>query len=120
MDAQQIINAIRKIVLKLYDLRFIFIPWWWIMNHPYSCYWDQMFNKLMDEYDFTNTGKYTAKLGVWEIWIANYPYATFHPYGMDIRPSRSTIKRARKKYKKDIEKQMKEAIDVFLNKNEKQ
>lgn len=85
------------------NIQFIFRPSFWLMNDPYSPLWDSQFNKLLDVHEFTNITDFTAFLGDQKIWITNYPYACFHPYGWlgkeEFRPSRLTILRAYRKLK---------------------
>lgn len=77
------------------------LPDFWIMNYPYSESWDKALNRLLDVYDFSEIGVYTAKLGDTKVWISNVPYAAFTPQirGLmeDVRPSRITIARALEK-----------------------
>lgn len=73
------------------------MPDYWLQNHTYSKAWDRKLNELLDKYDFTNIGSYTAMLGDTAIWISNHPYASFTPYGRDVRPRRKTILRAWRK-----------------------
>lgn len=85
------------------NLKFIFMPHYWLMNGEYSNEWDNELNKLLDIYDFTKINEFTAYLGNTKIWINNYPYACFTPYYNGVasfRPSRQTIYRANKKLKR--------------------
>lgn len=83
------------------NIQFLFMPSYWIMNLSYSNVWDKKLNELLDKYEFTDIDKFTAKLGNYEIWVANHPYNSFVPYDDLIngkyRASRLTILRARKK-----------------------
>lgn len=89
------------------DLRFIFKPSYWIMNHQYSERWDCRLNELMEKHDFVLDRPnpisgviLTAFLGDVEVWVANHPYASFRQYdlfGRHGRPSRDTIEKAHKK-----------------------
>ena len=90
------------------NLQFIFKPWYWIMNCPYSKDMDIHMNELMDKYTFTDCGAYTAYtayLGNNEIWVANVPYGCMVPWNSTInntgRPSRLTIQRGLRKLQKD-------------------
>ena len=70
------------------------------MNSPYSKDVDILISKLLDKYDFTNIGYYTAMLGSTEIWVANRPYAAIvieNNLLCNYRPSRLTIQRALRK-----------------------
>ena len=87
------------------NLQFIFKPWYWIMNCPYSKDMDIHMNELMDKYTFTDYSAYTAYLGDNEIWVTNVPYGCMVPWNGKIdktgRPSRLTIQRGIRKLKKD-------------------
>lgn len=74
-------------------IRVILTPGIWMQNHRYSSTWDAKIQSLMAENMFKDNDRYTAKLDGREIWIANYPYAAFNPYGwgVKVRPSRRTI-----------------------------
>ncbi|NGM63544.1 hypothetical protein G5B30_16665 [Sphingobacterium sp. SGG-5] len=75
------------------------------MNEPYSPAHDSLLNKLMDEHEFTDFTRFTAKLGNVEIWISNYPHAVgLYDMCQNSRPSRLTILRMWKKLAKDIVK----------------
>lgn len=69
------------------------------MNQPYSKDMDDIMNKLLDEYEFTDIDIHTAKLGEYEIWTSNEPYAcmVIRDYVNKCRPSRLTIKKGLKK-----------------------
>lgn len=96
----------------LKNIKFIFMPNYWLMNNPYSKPWDIELNYLMEKYDpeilgydGLPVGKTKAaisdceiKLGQYHIWIANYPYAyaTIKYNVIDVRPSRQTIWKLRR------------------------
>lgn len=96
----------KKIYRFILSLQFIFRPRYWNMLYPYSAEWDRKLNKLLDNHDFKDIGAFRAMLGDSEIWISNHPYAAFTPYRdsdkLELRPSRLTIKRARKKLLNDM------------------
>lgn len=96
----------KKINRFILNLQFIFRPSYWCMLYPYSKEWDRKLNKLLDEERFKEISFCTAVLGTQKIWIANHPYASFTPYGIydriEVRSSRLTIKRARKKLLNDM------------------
>lgn len=83
------------------SLQFIFRPKFWLMNDPYDKDWDNEFNRLLDEYTFSNIGDHTSKLGDTEIWVANYPLHQFRKCYIMKRPSRLTILRAKKQFDRD-------------------
>ena len=83
------------------NLQFIFKPWYWIMNCPYSKDMDIHMNELMDKYTFTEYNYYTAYLGNIVIWVTNAPYGCIVPWDSTVRPSRLTIQRGIRKLKKD-------------------
>jgi hypothetical protein len=79
-------------------LRVLFTPSCWMQNEPYSEQWDIKLNKLMECYSFTDVTKHTAKLGNFNLWIENYPYASFVPYPfINVRPRRITVLKAHDK-----------------------
>lgn len=79
-------------------LRVLFTITCWVQTYPYSKEWDVLLNKLLKEYEFKNIDYHTADLGKVRIWIANHPYASFHPYinytNYAIRPKRITMLKA--------------------------
>lgn len=91
----------KSIVTFIKNLQFIFMPSFWYMLYKICPIWDKKLNELLDKYEFTNVDGFTAYLGDNEIWIENYPSATFTPYinlgVLKIRASRLTILRAKKK-----------------------
>lgn len=89
----------------LKELQFLFMPHYWVLNHPYNKQVDEFIKYLLDNYEFTNIGDHTATLGNVTIWISNHPYASMTLYGYryaleKYRPSRLTIKRAKQKLEK--------------------
>ena len=94
----------------LLSLQFIFRPTYWVMNYEYDDIWDAKLRKLMDKHKFTplRRGNFKHTLGDEIIWTTNHPYSSFTPCDhtenpIDIRPSRLTILRARKKLIKETE-----------------
>lgn len=94
-------------IIIIIDLRF------WIMNYHYDSGWDKTLNELMKKHIFIHVDEYVSLLGNTYIWVSNYPYACFtksrnyldpseKPYKLEVRPSRYTIYKARKKYLDDI------------------
>lgn len=125
----KLINFFLKNILHILNhVKFIFMPNYWLMNNDYDREWDKKLNSLMEEFDFETYSKeinlggtnlklreslYEAKLGETVIWIENHPYASFIERESDNlfgfsnfkkqgRPSKLTIYRAHKKWKKDI------------------
>ena len=109
----------------LENIKFIFMPDYWIMNNDYCEKWDAEIRRLMKEHDFKeavdNYGrikhicKYEAKLGDRKIWVENHPYASFCDRSLAtelrelrtrkrVRPSRQTIYLAKKKLEEDKKK----------------
>ena len=88
----------------LLKLSMLFRPSYWLMNHPYSKEWEEKLWELMSKHDFKKIDRFNAKLGDQYIWIANHPYGSFCPYEHsslsteNIRPRRTTIYLAHKKY----------------------
>lgn len=84
-------------------LKFIFKPSFWLRSRPYSKEWDETLSRLIDEgHYFENISEFTATIAGVEVWIANYPYASFDPLSKDNKgkriygplPSRLTAERA--------------------------
>jgi len=77
-------------------LRVIFTPTCWLQLYPYSVAWDAKLNQLLKDHPLVMVDQYTAKLGTQEIWVENYPFASFYPYNPDIkcRAKRITTLRA--------------------------
>ena len=89
-----------------YWLKVLFTPNCWLQNKHYSPVWDAQLRHLLDSGekfgDISRTGC-SAKIGNYEVWIENHPYASFTPYtGMKVRPSRATILRAMDHLVKDV------------------
>jgi len=61
-------------------LRVLFTPNCWVTVGVYSRDWDRKLRSLMDRYDFTERGTYTAKIGPVQVWIESHPYASFKTY----------------------------------------
>lgn len=103
-------NKFKRFILSL---KFIFMPEYWIMNYKYSPEWDKKLNALLDEYTFVESKTMhnsVVYLGGIAMWVANYPYASFMPFGAKyvgtatFRASRLTILKAHNKYKRDVGK----------------
>lgn len=82
-------------------LRVLFTPSCWFQNNGYSKDWDSDLQELMTKHQFTDRGVFTAKLGGFDVWIANHPYASFSPAGCGVRASRITILKAADKLNKE-------------------
>ncbi len=113
---------IRKMLQKIFDIfTIVFNPSYWTMNYQYSPEWDRRLNELMSKHCFIQSdpsSPYTdTKLGEYNIWIHNYPYAAFRPessrhnslsvtphdrFAFSSRPSRLTIIKANRKLKFDL------------------
>jgi len=80
---------------------FLFMPSYWTMNNKYDKGVDKLINELMAKNCFVPISPYTAKLGSATIWISNHPYGSFCLYDegelSNLRPSRLTIYRAKRK-----------------------
>lgn len=73
---------------------------------------------MIEENDFEDIGKYTAKLGDGLVWIANRPYDCFNPHSpisSDVRPSRYAIFLGLKKLKKQEEELNRKHIQKIIN-----
>lgn len=91
----------KKLISILQNIKFIFMPHYWIMNEHYDEAWDKELNYLLDNYDFKPIRHCIASLNYILIWVENYPYACFSLYdygeGMGhFRPARQTIYSANK------------------------
>jgi hypothetical protein len=102
------------------NIKFIFMPHYWIMNYDYCEKWDSELRNLMQENDFKQCSKtffnikyideYQVKIGDKIIWIVNHPYASFcdnsftDKIKIQKRPSRQTIYLAKKKLEEDKKK----------------
>ena len=101
------------------NLRFLFMPNYWILNEPFDARIDSIVSDLLDKYEFTDISEYTGKLGDVRIWIANLPYAVniYDDNIVDRRPSRATIYRLVKKLGCAKEKYISDKINEFKNKH---
>ena len=108
----------RKFIL---NLQFIFRPSYWLMNYRYSKQVDNLIDHLLDNFEFTDITKCTAKLGSVEIWIENQPYSCMYPYVLgnmqQFRPSRLTIKKGIDKFNKAKMDEYLKTISDMRNKN---
>jgi hypothetical protein len=74
------------------SLKFLFMPRWWLMNHPYSEALDLRMNEAMDRGQrVTNLSKHECDFDGMRVWIASHPYASCQ--FNKSRPSRLTIER---------------------------
>lgn len=75
----------------------------YLRNDGYSAEWDKKLNELLDNHKFTHCTRRTARLGEFEVWIANRPYADFTPHNphLDVSPSQKTLRRARARLVQD-------------------
>ena len=93
------------------NLQFIFKPKYWIMNYGYSPKWDKELNELLDKhmFDKSTQDEWSVSIGNVRIWISldTYPYASFLPFfgtqRGDFRPSKLTIRKAYKKFIKEVQ-----------------
>ena len=88
---------------KLKEILFVLThPSFWLMNYTYSKIWDEELKRLISEYKFEYIDHYSAKIGRYEMWVANYPYAAFTCPFAYVRPKRYTIKLAYDKLISDL------------------
>ena len=83
------------------SLQFIYKPRYWLKFHAYSEPLDKEINKLLDDgVMFTNISEYTADLGhLKNLWISGAEcFCRMNNY----MPSRLTIQRAKKVFKKSL------------------
>ena len=52
-----------------------FLPRFWFQNKPTFRPWDYALNKALDKQGITEVGAHTCRVGPFEVWISNYPYA---------------------------------------------
>ena len=110
----------KKFFNFLANLKFIFMPHYWIMYDIFDAAWDKKFRELAETHDFVpdcnidrefGNKTYTAFLGDYRVWISNYPFSFFtfcgkkgEMYMSRARPSRLTIAKYYKKLKTDLAK----------------
>lgn len=51
------------------------LPSFWIQTRKTFDPWDKALNKALDTFEVTEVGPHTARVGPFEVWISNYPYA---------------------------------------------
>lgn len=59
----------------LKNIKFLFMPDFWIMNKEYSKEWDKYLNELIDTGVFERISEYRHLIGGVDVWTSNYPYA---------------------------------------------
>ena len=96
-------------------------------GRPYNKQWNRKLKRLLRDNIFTNITEHTADLGEVKIWIANYPYTTFHEYfnirstnqqREEFRPSKMTILKAKRKLDADIQSQYKRYEVIRISKDQ--
>ena len=56
--------------------RYLFRPSFWISNNHTCIVWDAELCELMDDdADVSTINKFTVKIGNYQVWVGNYPYA---------------------------------------------
>ncbi len=82
------------------SLQFIYKPSYWLKFSPYSKFLDKEINKLLDDgVLFTNIDEHYATLGHLKLWIWDLEsFCSMDNY----MPSRLTIQRARRVFKKSL------------------
>lgn len=99
----------RKLIEYIKDFVFLIThPNYYIMNKKYNKEYDESFNKLLNEYEFSKYDGYTVNLGDIMLWVDNVPYSCFSLYTNDLvtsrlRPSRRSIHRGLKKLNEYLE-----------------
>jgi hypothetical protein len=99
-------------IRRILDLLIYVDPIWWSMNYAYDPKWDKELNLLLDSGDFYAIGEYRACIKKEQLWISNYPYASFTKIDSNFnvdgtlrlisgRPSRRTILKAKRKLDND-------------------
>ena len=73
------------------------LPDYWFQQHSYSKAWDTQLLEALEKYTFEPISGYVVKLGPYELWVANHPYASFSKRYGHTRPKRSTIAYAKEK-----------------------
>ena len=92
----------KEITIDLTSLMVLFMPHYWMMNHPYHPKLDQELNDNIDKVERgevkPSLSRFHIYIGEKRYWISNYPYAYAERGGF--RPSRATIFRLRNLEKK--------------------
>ena len=91
-------------------LKILLNPSCWMRLGRTSKVWDRQVQELMATHKFTNYNGYTAKLGNFVIWVANYPYSYGYWVGPDLSeksplPSRATVFELAEKLERDTYEQ---------------
>jgi len=95
-------------------LKNLFNPIYWYRSYPYNQEWDDYLKTVIEkDMHVEIIDEYTAKIIDDDIiiWLANYPYASFHPYApnnMNILPSRCTTRKFANHLVKCLRKRKKE------------
>jgi hypothetical protein len=102
-------------------------PLFWGLHNPYSSLWNSEFNRVLKTEKFVRVNEWTAKIGPYFVGMVDYPYRIFYPVydemviGYDetvpeVRPSRLTILRAKRKLDKELEVEDKNNLDIEVKK----
>lgn len=88
------------------NLEVILTPWVWIRPYRYSREWDIELKELLERETFTIPPNDYVPTKLGKFPIAMYYFTNM---ALDVCPSRKTILLARRKYEKDIIKQIKQS-----------
>jgi len=77
----------------MYLLKVFVTPMCWIRTSGTNRIWDRAIRHELKNPKFTNYDRYTVELNGKQIWVANYPYASFTDYATSSKgmPSRRTV-----------------------------
>ena len=51
------------------------LPGFWYQARPSSDAWDEALNAALDAFGVTEVDKHDCRVGPFEVWLSNYPYA---------------------------------------------
>ena len=51
------------------------LPSFWYQARPGSAAWDEALNAALDEFGVTEVNRHDCRVGPFEVWLSNYPYA---------------------------------------------
>lgn len=110
--------------MRITDLKYLFMPHYWIMNQKLNKQWDEKLNKLLDEFDVEELTGFTCVVGGVKVWISNYPYSFGMPYltvhrEYSFRPRRRTIERLKKRVDKFRKNILSQILTKFVTNNKR-
>lgn len=81
------------------------IPRFWMQTRPTDLEWDAQLNAALDYFPVTDLSEHTCRVGPFEVWTRNWPYAYGRLYSLNGKYSNSGVPlvRTRKRLRKAIE-----------------